>query len=164
MGKDGQESSPSFAALTNLACSSQGAKSSGVEGRNCLAPGPSRRMDEGWETARNPRRPAVLEATADGLCDCGYAFDWFVFGWERGVSCRTLSSTPATSRATTQRAAGSRVLTMLRWQRVQLWSRWSISRRMLPGRCPGIWCCRAQGWGLIGNRRSVWPRNGLSHT
>jgi len=53
--------------------------------RNCLAPGPSRRMDEGWETARNPERPAVLEVTADGLCDCGYAFDWFVL--RLGAQC-----------------------------------------------------------------------------
>eukprot|EP00931_Biecheleriopsis_adriatica_P047462 TRINITY_DN27364_c0_g3_i1.p1 TRINITY_DN27364_c0_g3~~TRINITY_DN27364_c0_g3_i1.p1 ORF type:complete len:411 (-),score=86.85 TRINITY_DN27364_c0_g3_i1:56-1114(-) len=46
--------------------------------RNCLAPGASRRMDEGWETARNPKRPAVLQPGPDGLCDCGYAFDWFI--------------------------------------------------------------------------------------
>eukprot|EP00933_Yihiella_yeosuensis_P023060 TRINITY_DN18019_c0_g2_i2.p1 TRINITY_DN18019_c0_g2~~TRINITY_DN18019_c0_g2_i2.p1 ORF type:complete len:404 (-),score=87.30 TRINITY_DN18019_c0_g2_i2:336-1547(-) len=46
--------------------------------RNCLAPGPSRRMDEGWETARNPCRPPVLKAGSDGLVDCGYASDWFI--------------------------------------------------------------------------------------
>lgn len=46
--------------------------------RNCIAPGRARKMDEGWETARNPRRPAILEPGADGLVNFDYAKDWFI--------------------------------------------------------------------------------------
>ena len=36
---------------------------------NLIAPGDSQRMDEGWETARNPNRPAVLGVAANGMLD-----------------------------------------------------------------------------------------------
>jgi allantoicase len=36
---------------------------------NLIAPGESQRMDQGWETARNPNRPAVLAVGADGMLD-----------------------------------------------------------------------------------------------
>ena len=37
---------------------------------NLIAPGRSQRMDQGWETARNPNRPAVLGVRAkDGMLD-----------------------------------------------------------------------------------------------
>ena len=33
---------------------------------NLIAAGRAAQMNEGWETARNPRRPAVLEVDAQG--------------------------------------------------------------------------------------------------
>ena len=36
---------------------------------NLIAPGDSQRMDQGWETARNPNRPAILGVGADGMLD-----------------------------------------------------------------------------------------------
>lgn len=46
---------------------------------NIIAPGKSLRMDEGWETARNPQRPAVLSLTPDGLLDLPVEMaDWVV--------------------------------------------------------------------------------------
>jgi len=46
---------------------------------NIIAPGKSLRMDEGWETARNPQRPAVLSLTPEGLLDLPVEMaDWVV--------------------------------------------------------------------------------------
>ena len=46
---------------------------------NIIAPGKSLRMDEGWETARNPQRPAVLTLTPEGLMDLPVEMaDWVV--------------------------------------------------------------------------------------
>lgn len=52
---------------------------------NCLAPGRAKKMDEGWETARNPRRPAILEPGPDGLVKFDYAKDWFIM--KLGARC-----------------------------------------------------------------------------
>eukprot|EP00812_Abedinium_dasypus_P013089 NODE_659_length_1421_cov_468.073939.p1 GENE.NODE_659_length_1421_cov_468.073939~~NODE_659_length_1421_cov_468.073939.p1 ORF type:complete len:425 (-),score=104.16 NODE_659_length_1421_cov_468.073939:129-1214(-) len=53
--------------------------------RNCLAPGRAAKMDEGWETARNPHRPEVLQAGKDGLVTFDYAKDWFII--KLGARC-----------------------------------------------------------------------------
>lgn len=44
---------------------------------NCVLPGRAPNMGNGWETARNPQRPAVLELK-DGQIDFSYSQDWFV--------------------------------------------------------------------------------------
>jgi allantoicase len=45
---------------------------------NTLNPGRAAKMDEGWETARNPNRPAILELGSDGYVDFSYSNDWFI--------------------------------------------------------------------------------------
>jgi len=45
---------------------------------NTLLPGRAPDMGNGWETARNPMRPAVLELGKDGMVDFSYSKDWFV--------------------------------------------------------------------------------------
>lgn len=45
---------------------------------NTLLPGRAPNMGNGWETARNPDRPAVLELGDDGNVDFSYAKDWFI--------------------------------------------------------------------------------------
>jgi len=46
---------------------------------NLIAPGRAAQMDEGWETARNPNRPPVLELNADGhLVIPDLHVDWVV--------------------------------------------------------------------------------------
>ena len=49
------------------------------EPRNLLRPGRGHRMDDGWETARNPRRPhAIVKDPETGLVHMPGAFDWSV--------------------------------------------------------------------------------------
>jgi len=45
---------------------------------NTLLPGRAPNMGNGWETARNPQRPAILEMGKDGYVDFSYSKDWFV--------------------------------------------------------------------------------------
>jgi allantoicase len=45
---------------------------------NTLLPGRAPNMGNGWETARNPQRPAVLELGKAGQIDFSYSKDWFV--------------------------------------------------------------------------------------
>jgi len=45
---------------------------------NCLLPNRAPNMGNGWETARNPNRPAILELGKDGNIDFSYSKDWFV--------------------------------------------------------------------------------------
>lgn len=52
---------------------------------NCLLPTRASDMGNGWETARHPRRPPVLEAGPNGLVDFSYATDWFVM--KLGARC-----------------------------------------------------------------------------
>ena len=66
------------------------------EPRNLLRPGRGTRMDDGWETARNPARPAVIVSdAATGLVDMPGAQDWCVLrlaavaGAIRGVEIDT---------------------------------------------------------------------------
>ncbi|EOD08370.1 hypothetical protein EMIHUDRAFT_459309 [Emiliania huxleyi CCMP1516] len=50
------------------------------EPSNLLRPGRGERMDHGWETARNPNRPAVLrQDPSSGLVDMPGASEWCVF-------------------------------------------------------------------------------------
>lgn len=48
------------------------------EPRNLLRPGRGANMGEGWETARNPRRPYVIAKDAAGMVDMPGAEDWAV--------------------------------------------------------------------------------------
>jgi len=49
------------------------------EPRNLLQAGRGANMGEGWETARNPLRPAVISRDAEtGMVDMAHAFDWSV--------------------------------------------------------------------------------------
>ena len=49
------------------------------EPRNLLRPGRGARMDDGWETARNPRRPPkIVKDPVTGLVDMPGASDWSV--------------------------------------------------------------------------------------
>eukprot|EP00658_Telonema_sp_P-2_P015334 TRINITY_DN15891_c0_g2_i1.p1 TRINITY_DN15891_c0_g2~~TRINITY_DN15891_c0_g2_i1.p1 ORF type:complete len:349 (-),score=72.49 TRINITY_DN15891_c0_g2_i1:255-1301(-) len=46
---------------------------------NLIAPGRAAKMDEGWETARNPKRPAVLTAQKDGKLELPQEMvDWAI--------------------------------------------------------------------------------------
>jgi allantoicase len=45
---------------------------------NCVLPNRAPNMGNGWETARNPQRPAILELGNDGHVDFSYSKDWFV--------------------------------------------------------------------------------------
>jgi|Transcript_83646 allantoicase len=45
---------------------------------NTVLPNRAPNMGNGWETARNPQRPAVLELGSDGHVDFSYSKDWFV--------------------------------------------------------------------------------------
>lgn len=45
---------------------------------NTMLPNRAPDMGNGWETARNPKRPASLELGPDGKIDFSYAKDWFI--------------------------------------------------------------------------------------
>jgi allantoicase len=45
---------------------------------NTLLPKRAPNMGNGWETARNPSRPSILELGKDGYVDFSYSKDWFV--------------------------------------------------------------------------------------
>eukprot|EP00746_Dinoflagellata_sp_MGD_P088370 gnl/MRDRNA2_/MRDRNA2_34970_c0_seq1.p1 gnl/MRDRNA2_/MRDRNA2_34970_c0~~gnl/MRDRNA2_/MRDRNA2_34970_c0_seq1.p1 ORF type:complete len:415 (+),score=89.35 gnl/MRDRNA2_/MRDRNA2_34970_c0_seq1:86-1330(+) len=45
---------------------------------NCLLPGRAPDMGNGWETARNPKRPGILQVGSDGKVDFSYAKDHFI--------------------------------------------------------------------------------------
>lgn len=45
---------------------------------NTLLPNQAPDMGNGWETARNPQRPAILELGSEGYVDFSYSKDWFV--------------------------------------------------------------------------------------
>eukprot|EP00929_Paragymnodinium_shiwhaense_P034704 TRINITY_DN18850_c0_g1_i1.p1 TRINITY_DN18850_c0_g1~~TRINITY_DN18850_c0_g1_i1.p1 ORF type:complete len:412 (-),score=76.22 TRINITY_DN18850_c0_g1_i1:349-1584(-) len=53
--------------------------------QNTLLPGRAPNMGNGWETARNPNRPSILELGADGQVDFTYATDFFVL--KLGARC-----------------------------------------------------------------------------
>jgi len=52
---------------------------------NCLLPGRAPNMGNGWETARNPNRPSILELGSDGNIDFSYSKDWFIM--KLGMRC-----------------------------------------------------------------------------
>lgn len=52
---------------------------------NTLLPGRAPNMGNGWETARHPSRPAVLQLGGDGHVDFSYSKDWFVM--RLGMRC-----------------------------------------------------------------------------
>lgn len=53
---------------------------------NTLLPNRAPNMGNGWETARNPQRPPVLELGKDGYVDFSYSKDWFVM--RLGARCQ----------------------------------------------------------------------------
>jgi allantoicase len=52
---------------------------------NTLLPARAPNMGNGWETARNPQRPSILELGSDGYVDFSYSKDWFVMRF--GARC-----------------------------------------------------------------------------
>ena len=60
---------------------------------NLIAPGDSQRMDQGWETARNPNRPAVLGIAANGMLDLPASMaEWAILRLACGVNVEEVSS------------------------------------------------------------------------
>ena len=60
---------------------------------NLIAPGESQRMDQGWETARNPNRPSVLGVGSDGMLDLPASMaEWAIIRLAREVVVEEVSS------------------------------------------------------------------------
>ena len=58
-----------------------------------LRNGESQRMDQGWETARNPNRPSVLGVGSDGMLDLPASMaEWAIIRLAREVVVEEVSS------------------------------------------------------------------------